>query len=192
MSVLAVARTTAGRRMPCSLLSPQGKSKPAPASCCCNSCALRTFEHLPVCRERVRPPPPPPTPHPTPPHHHHHHHHQVVLRKLALALMPRLDDELRHSTAEDAAFYEHRLQVRTRPAGLAAAMACCSPPPLDAFRAPGWWGLGDWPRFKAATAAALRTGRAGSLPCGALSVSQLAPCPISHPPTGGIQGHLPP
>lgn len=37
---------------------------------------------------------------------------QVVLRKLALALMPKLDDELRHSTAEDAAFYEHRLQVR--------------------------------------------------------------------------------
>lgn len=26
--------------------------------------------------------------------------------------MPKLDDELRHSTAEDAAFYEHRLQVR--------------------------------------------------------------------------------
>ncbi|KAL4452110.1 hypothetical protein ABPG75_007772 [Micractinium tetrahymenae] len=35
---------------------------------------------------------------------------EVVLRKLALALMPKLDDELRHSTAEDAAFYEHRLQ----------------------------------------------------------------------------------
>jgi len=34
-----------------------------------------------------------------------------VLRKLCLALMPKLDDELRHSTAQDAAFYEHRLQV---------------------------------------------------------------------------------
>ncbi len=36
---------------------------------------------------------------------------QIVLRKLCLALMPKLDDELRHSTAQDAAFYEHRLQV---------------------------------------------------------------------------------
>lgn len=34
-----------------------------------------------------------------------------MLRKLCLALMPKLDDELRHSTAQDAAFYEHRLQV---------------------------------------------------------------------------------
>lgn len=36
---------------------------------------------------------------------------QVILRRLALELMRRLDDELRHSTAEDAALYEHRLQV---------------------------------------------------------------------------------
>ncbi|KAI7842216.1 hypothetical protein COHA_004129 [Chlorella ohadii] len=35
---------------------------------------------------------------------------EIVLRKLCLALMPKLDDELRHSTAQDAAFYEHRLQ----------------------------------------------------------------------------------
>lgn len=39
---------------------------------------------------------------------------QIVLRKLCLALMPKLDDELRHSTAQDAAFYEHRLQVGAR------------------------------------------------------------------------------
>ncbi|PRW57439.1 DNA replication factor C complex subunit 3 [Chlorella sorokiniana] len=35
---------------------------------------------------------------------------EIVLRKLCLSLMPKLDDELRHSTAQDAAFYEHRLQ----------------------------------------------------------------------------------
>ena len=37
---------------------------------------------------------------------------QIILRRLALELMRKLDDELKHSTAEDAAFYEHRLQVR--------------------------------------------------------------------------------
>lgn len=35
---------------------------------------------------------------------------EVVLRKLALALLPKLDDELKHNIAEDAALYEHRLQ----------------------------------------------------------------------------------
>ncbi|EFN55071.1 hypothetical protein CHLNCDRAFT_35851 [Chlorella variabilis] len=35
---------------------------------------------------------------------------EVVLRRLAVELMRKLDDELRHSTAEDAAMYEHRLQ----------------------------------------------------------------------------------
>lgn len=45
----------------------------------------------------------------------------MVLRKLCLALMPRLDDELRHSTAQDAAFYEHRLQVGLGGMGT----ACC-------------------------------------------------------------------
>ena len=45
------------------------------------------------------------------------HAAQVVLRRLAVELMRKLDDELRHSTAEDAAMYEHLLQVRRR-AGL--------------------------------------------------------------------------
>jgi hypothetical protein len=36
---------------------------------------------------------------------------QMVLRKLALELMRKLDDELKHSTAAAAAFYEHRLQA---------------------------------------------------------------------------------
>lgn len=47
----------------------------------------------------------------THPQTHHPHSRQVILRKLSLELMRKLDDELKHSTAEDAAFYEHRLQV---------------------------------------------------------------------------------
>ena len=39
---------------------------------------------------------------------------ELLLRTLAVALMRRLDDELRRSTAALAAFYEHRLQVRSR------------------------------------------------------------------------------
>jgi replication factor C subunit 3/5 len=35
---------------------------------------------------------------------------EIVIRQLALELMKRLDDELKRSTAEAAAFYEHRLQ----------------------------------------------------------------------------------
>lgn len=35
---------------------------------------------------------------------------EVILRKLSLELMRKLDDELKHSTAVHAAFYEHRLQ----------------------------------------------------------------------------------
>lgn len=34
-----------------------------------------------------------------------------MLRRLAVELMRRTDDQLRHTTAEHAAFYEHRLQV---------------------------------------------------------------------------------
>ena len=35
---------------------------------------------------------------------------EIVIRQLTLELMKRLDDELKRSTAEAAAFYEHRLQ----------------------------------------------------------------------------------
>lgn len=35
---------------------------------------------------------------------------EIIIRQLALELMKRLDDELKRSTAEAAAFYEHRLQ----------------------------------------------------------------------------------
>lgn len=52
---------------------------------------------------------------------------QVILRKLALELMCKLDDELKHSTAQHAAFYEHRLQVSRRaawPGSMAAKKAC--------------------------------------------------------------------
>lgn len=35
---------------------------------------------------------------------------EIILRRLAFELMRRLDDELKRSTAESAAFYEHRLQ----------------------------------------------------------------------------------
>lgn len=35
---------------------------------------------------------------------------EIVLRKLALEVMKKLDDELKRSTAESAAYYEHRLQ----------------------------------------------------------------------------------
>lgn len=40
------------------------------------------------------------------------HAAQVIMRRLALELMTKLDDELRAGVAEHAAFYEHRLQVR--------------------------------------------------------------------------------
>ncbi len=40
---------------------------------------------------------------------------QVVLRQLSLELMRKLGDELKHSTAESAAFYEHRLQEGQKP-----------------------------------------------------------------------------
>ncbi|PSC71036.1 Replication factor C subunit 3 [Micractinium conductrix] len=40
---------------------------------------------------------------------------EVVLRRLAQALLPKLDDEVKHSTAEDAAFYEHRMQEGSKP-----------------------------------------------------------------------------
>jgi len=36
---------------------------------------------------------------------------EVILRQLAKELMPKLDDELKRSTAESAAFFEHRLQL---------------------------------------------------------------------------------
>lgn len=35
---------------------------------------------------------------------------QIIMRRLALELMQKLDDELRQSVAEQAAFFEHRLQ----------------------------------------------------------------------------------
>ncbi|KDD75159.1 hypothetical protein H632_c836p0, partial [Helicosporidium sp. ATCC 50920] len=35
---------------------------------------------------------------------------EVIIRQLALELMPKLDDELRASVAQHAAFYEHRMQ----------------------------------------------------------------------------------
>lgn len=64
---------------------------------------------------------------------------QIVLRKLAVELMRKLDDELKHATAADAAFYEHRLQARGWAAGWgsgavrhAAGGACTArrrPPP---------------------------------------------------------------
>jgi len=39
---------------------------------------------------------------------------ELILRKLALALIRTLDDEVRHKCIELAAAYEHRLQVSTR------------------------------------------------------------------------------
>lgn len=36
---------------------------------------------------------------------------ELILRTLAMQLSRKLDDELRHTTIELAAFYEHRLQV---------------------------------------------------------------------------------
>lgn len=41
---------------------------------------------------------------------------ELVLRRLALELLPKLDDELKHKAVEHAAFFEHRLQAR-RPRG---------------------------------------------------------------------------
>lgn len=37
---------------------------------------------------------------------------ELILRRLALELFRKLDDELRHKVSELAAFYEHRLQVK--------------------------------------------------------------------------------
>ena len=36
---------------------------------------------------------------------------ELILRRLALELTSKLDDELKHKVIELAAFYEHRLQV---------------------------------------------------------------------------------
>ena len=36
---------------------------------------------------------------------------EIILRQLALELIRKLDDELKHKVVELAAFYEHRLQA---------------------------------------------------------------------------------
>ena len=43
---------------------------------------------------------------------------ELILRKLALALMRTLDDEVRHKCIDLAASYEHRLQASTSRAPL--------------------------------------------------------------------------
>jgi len=40
---------------------------------------------------------------------------EVILRKLLLELMKKLDSELKHEAAHWAAFYEHRLQSGQKP-----------------------------------------------------------------------------
>lgn len=40
---------------------------------------------------------------------------EVILRSLTLALVKRLDDQLRHETVQWAAFYEHRMQIGSKP-----------------------------------------------------------------------------
>jgi hypothetical protein len=51
---------------------------------------------------------------------------ELILRKLALELFRKLDDELRHKVSELAAFYEHRLQVNAlSSSGLALYCSCC-------------------------------------------------------------------
>ncbi len=37
---------------------------------------------------------------------------ELIMRTLLLALLPRLDDEVKHKAAACAAVYEHRMQVR--------------------------------------------------------------------------------
>lgn len=37
---------------------------------------------------------------------------EIILRKLSLELMQNLDDQMKHQCAVNAAFYEHRLQVK--------------------------------------------------------------------------------
>ncbi len=68
---------------------------------------------------------------------------QVLLRKLSLELMRKLDDELKHSTATAAAFYEHRLQVgpgggREGEAGWVATPMACVVAVALVVR---WWGV---------------------------------------------------
>lgn len=48
---------------------------------------------------------------------------ELILRRMALELLPRLDDELKHKLVEQAAFFEHRLQARAR-CSAAAGMPC--------------------------------------------------------------------
>ena len=48
---------------------------------------------------------------------------ELILRRMALELLPRLDDELKHKLVEQAAFFEHRLQARAR-LRLLACPAC--------------------------------------------------------------------
>jgi len=50
---------------------------------------------------------------------------ELVLRRMALELLPKLDDELKHKVVEHAAFFEHRLQARLASATLPAH----APPP---------------------------------------------------------------
>jgi len=50
---------------------------------------------------------------------------ELVLRRMALELLTKLDDELKHKVVEHAAFFEHRLQARPASATLPAH----APPP---------------------------------------------------------------
>lgn len=40
---------------------------------------------------------------------------EMILRSLVLALLRRLDDQLRHETVQWAAYYEHRMQIGSKP-----------------------------------------------------------------------------
>ena len=49
---------------------------------------------------------------------------ELILRRMATELLPKLDDELKHKLVEHAAFFEHRLQARPRQRLLACPASC--------------------------------------------------------------------
>jgi len=113
---------------------------------------------------------------------------ELVLRRMALELLPKLDDELKHKVVEHAAFFEHRLQARLASATLPAH---ASPPLAPAPRAEWFaiWSLYVWSQDevhcwsrRSAPAALLK-------PCSVLCCSWLRYRVRLH--TGGPEGDIP-
>ncbi len=51
---------------------------------------------------------------------------ELILKKLMLELVCKLDDELKHKVADCAAFFEHRLQVSCRCVAIYVTVYTCT------------------------------------------------------------------